>query len=112
GLEGDQYHQRVLVEVVVEGAEELGQEERQEAAFLHQFELGAHAVVRSKKRRVSNTLAGRRRPWLLRWRFSTKVNSSGLCARISSSTGTAASSSMPSCAKAAGEISGRMPGSG
>ena len=45
GQESDQDDQRVLEHVVVEGAKRLGQEERQEAAFLQQCELvrRAHA---------------------------------------------------------------------
>ncbi|MNM82627.1 hypothetical protein D3C81_946600 [compost metagenome] len=42
GLEGQQHHQGVLEQVVVERAEELGGEERAEAAGLEQGELRTH----------------------------------------------------------------------
>jgi hypothetical protein len=43
GLESQQDNQRVLEQVVVEGAEELGGEERREATGIEQAELGTHA---------------------------------------------------------------------
>ena len=41
-LEGEQHDQRILEQVVVERAEELRNEKRQEAPRLQQFELSAH----------------------------------------------------------------------
>jgi len=45
GLEGEQHHQGILVDVVVEGPEELGGEQGAEAAAGQQGELGMLAAV-------------------------------------------------------------------
>src|SRR5690606_31081188 len=97
GRVGEQDHQRLLEDVVVERAEELYAEEGREAPFPQKAELVAHVFFFSKKRRVSKTDFAKRRPWNDRWRFSTKSNSSGLCLRISVSTGTADCGIRPSC---------------
>ncbi len=92
-LEGHEHDERILEHVVVRGPEELGPEERREAALAEEVELvgcvhecARRQVGSAKKDRVSNTVRPKRFPPDSTLRFSTKSNSSALCSRISRST--------------------------
>jgi hypothetical protein len=110
-LEGEQHDQRVLEQVVVEGAEELGEEEGREALLFQESELTAHAWLAAKMRRVLKTAGEKECPCQLSRRFSVKSKSKGLCWRKMSRSLIAGFGSNPACARADVAVSGTMPGS-